>query len=312
LPKLPAIQFYPGDWLRDAVAGCSLAAQGLWLRLMFVAHDADNYGYLSANGLPLPADGLARRCGCSVDEFHRLIAELEAAGVPSRLPDGIMYSRRMVRDAENRAADAERQRKHRGRHGSVTRMSHRSSSSLSTSKGKTNPMSAGADAGARISQPFEPTKESQAREPEQLELGQLREKNPASKLLLEIYEQERGPLPAVKVESRERLSNARTLLLSRIHDQEKFLADFRAAVRKASQIVSPTGWRPAFDWFVANGTNYAKVLEGNYDKWASGNGGTNGSARNGNGKDSGGAVRPEPGRTKPAAAVFSNGNTLTQ
>ncbi len=275
--KLPAIQFYPGDWLRDAVAGCSLAAQGLWLRLMFVGHDAEDYGYLSANGQPIPPDGLARRCGCSLDEFHRLIAELEAAGVPSRTSDGILYSRRMVRDAETRAAAAERQQKHRGCHASVTPMSQPSSSStsFSTSKPKTNPMSAVADAGARISQPVEPTKESQAREPEQLELGQLSEKKPASKLLLEIYEQERGPLPAVKVESRERLSKARTLLLSRIHDQEKFLADFRAAVQKASQIAWPT-WRPTFDWFVANGTNYAKVLEGNYDKWTSGNGGTNG------------------------------------
>jgi hypothetical protein len=115
-------------------------------------------------------------------------------------------------------------------------------------------------------QPVEPTNESQAREPEQLTLGQLREKKSVSKLLLEIYEQERGPLPAVKVESPERLSKARSLLLSHVHDQEKFLADFRAAVRKASQLAWPTSWRPAFDWFVDNGTNYAKVLEGNYDK----------------------------------------------
>ena len=41
MAKLPYIQLYPGDWLRDSVAGCSLAAQGLWLRMMFVMHDSE-------------------------------------------------------------------------------------------------------------------------------------------------------------------------------------------------------------------------------------------------------------------------------
>jgi len=181
----------------------------------------------------------------------------------------------MVRDAEIRAAAAERQQKHRSSsHASVTPMSQRSSSStlISTSQGKSKNTSAGADASARISQPVAPTKESQAREPAQLELGQPREKNHDPMLMLEIYEQERGPLPAVKVRSRERLSKARTMLLSHNHDQERFLADFRAAVRKASQTAWPS-WRPSIDWFIANGTNYGKVLEGHHDNWSSGNGG---------------------------------------
>ena len=45
--KMPAIQLYTGDWLKDPVAGCSLAAQGLWLRMMFIAHDSRRYGYLA-------------------------------------------------------------------------------------------------------------------------------------------------------------------------------------------------------------------------------------------------------------------------
>src|SRR5262249_14609417 len=152
----------------------------------------------------------ARRCGCSIDEFHRLLAELQAAGVPSCAPDGTLYSRRMVRDAEIRAAAAERQQKHRSSHASVTPMSQRSSSStsFSTSRVKSKNTSAGADATVQIPQPVEPTKASLAREPTQLELGQPSEKNHDPVLLLEIYEQERGPLPAVKVRSRERLSKA--------------------------------------------------------------------------------------------------------
>jgi hypothetical protein len=110
--KLPAFQFYPGDWLRDGVSGCSLAAQGLWLRLMLLMHDSERYGYLCNNGSPIPSAQLARRCGCTLAEFEELIAELDSAGVPSRTKDGIIYSRRMSRDAEARAQNADRQRKH--------------------------------------------------------------------------------------------------------------------------------------------------------------------------------------------------------
>jgi hypothetical protein len=92
------------------------------------------------------------------------------------------------------------------------------------------------------------------------------ESRPDPKLLVEIYEQERGSLPAVKVLSDERLSKCRARLLNHAKDQEKFLADFRAAVRHAGELRWP-GWRPSFDWFVANDTNYAKVWEGNYDNW---------------------------------------------
>jgi hypothetical protein len=97
--KRPSFQFYPGDWLRDPVSGCSLAAQGLWLRMMIVAHDSECYGHLSQNGTPMPPDSIARRCGCeSVEQYSSLISELREAGVPSRTPEGIIFSRRMVRD----------------------------------------------------------------------------------------------------------------------------------------------------------------------------------------------------------------------
>lgn len=104
--KLPALVFYPGDWLRDAVAGCSLAAQGLWLRMMILGHDSERYGYLTTNGLPTPPESIARRCGCTLDQFKTLLDELDAAGVPSRTPEGIIYSRRMARDANLRAVRA--------------------------------------------------------------------------------------------------------------------------------------------------------------------------------------------------------------
>lgn len=100
--KLPAITFYPGDWLRDAVSGCSLAAQGLWLRMMILAHDSPRYGYLEMNGSPMQPETVARRCGCDLAQYETLLSELVAAGVPSRSASGVYFSRRMVRDASIR------------------------------------------------------------------------------------------------------------------------------------------------------------------------------------------------------------------
>lgn len=111
--KLPAILLYPGDWQRDDVAGCSLAAQGLWLRMMFIGHDSERYGYLEVNGSPIPPGSIARRCGCTLAQYEALLSELERAGVPSRTPEGVIFSRRMVRDADKRVQHANRQAKYR-------------------------------------------------------------------------------------------------------------------------------------------------------------------------------------------------------
>lgn len=110
MSKLPSFQFYPGDWLRDNISGCSLAAQGLWLRMMILMHDSERYGYLSMNGAPIPPGFVSRKCGCdTLEQYTTLLAELDEAGIPSRTSEGIIYSRRMVRDAR------ERERKNRNK-----------------------------------------------------------------------------------------------------------------------------------------------------------------------------------------------------
>lgn len=110
--KLPRIELYPGDWLRDSVSGCSLAAQGLWLRMMFLAHDSERYGYLEVNGSPMQPEFIARRCGANdTAQYEFLLSELSAAGVPSVSESGVLYSRRMVRDANLREVRAKAGRK---------------------------------------------------------------------------------------------------------------------------------------------------------------------------------------------------------
>lgn len=115
MSALPYINIYVGDWWKDAIGGCSVEARGLWFSMMLMMHETDRYGFMSQNGKPIPDALIARKCGCSsVEQYLSILAELESAGVPSRTDDGIIYSRRMVRDAEKRAQEAERKQRERG------------------------------------------------------------------------------------------------------------------------------------------------------------------------------------------------------
>lgn len=101
--KRPSFQFYPADWRKDpALAACSLAARGLWMELLCIAHESERYGFLSINGKPMTPAQLARIVGETPALVTKLLREIEEAGVLSRSEDGIIFSRRMVRDEELR------------------------------------------------------------------------------------------------------------------------------------------------------------------------------------------------------------------
>jgi len=99
---------------------------------------------------------------------------------------------------------------------------------------------------------------------------------PSPEDLLDIWQQERGPLAEVRALSperaarcSERISHAR----SKGKNVAQFLADFREAVARSTTTPflcgeGPGGWRANFDWLVANDTNYLKVIEGRYDAGA--------------------------------------------
>jgi len=106
--KRPAFQFYPSDWRKDpALSACSMAARGLWIELMCIAHEADNYGHLEINGKAMTVPQLARMVGESPAVVSKLVNELDGAGVFSRTPEGVIYSRRMVIDERIRNVRAE-------------------------------------------------------------------------------------------------------------------------------------------------------------------------------------------------------------
>jgi hypothetical protein len=94
----------------------------------------------------------------------------------------------------------------------------------------------------------------------------------SSKILVEIYQQQNQTLPEVKALTSERLKKCRSRINQAARDGclERYLEDFREAVKKAQQTPflrgeGPRGWRASFDWFVANHVNIYAVLEGKYD-----------------------------------------------
>jgi hypothetical protein len=104
----PWMKFYPSDWRQDPnLHGCSLAARGLWMEMLCLMQQAIPYGHLLVNGNPPDANRRSRLAGAAPDEVTVLLAELEREGVFSRTADGVIYSRRMVRDAEKERQDRE-------------------------------------------------------------------------------------------------------------------------------------------------------------------------------------------------------------
>ncbi len=115
--RRPAFQFYPADWRKDAaLQSCSVAAQGLWINAMCIAHECEPYGHLMLNGKPMQAAQLARILSLTAKECQRLLDELEVAGVFAKTAEGTIYSKRMVRDWNNLEAwaDIGRNNGHKG------------------------------------------------------------------------------------------------------------------------------------------------------------------------------------------------------
>lgn len=102
--RKPWLKFFPADWIGDErLRLCSLAARGLWVDLMCLMHKSDPYGHLLVNGLAPSTKQLSRMLGASATEIHARLKELRDAGVFSLTDFSVIYSRRMVRDAQRQA-----------------------------------------------------------------------------------------------------------------------------------------------------------------------------------------------------------------
>ncbi|RAZ86941.1 hypothetical protein DPM33_26685 [Mesorhizobium hawassense] len=93
-------KFFWSDWESDPnLRLCSLAAQGLWMRMLCIAAAHEPVGYVAIAGKGLDEAALARLSGCPEAELGALLGELEQNRVFSRDRHGRIYSRRMTADA---------------------------------------------------------------------------------------------------------------------------------------------------------------------------------------------------------------------
>jgi len=102
--KLPALQFYPGDWHKDqGVQALSLEERGAWFELLLMMHDSDERGVLLVNGQPMSETVTARRLGLDNQTANQILTTLLTYGVASRREhDGALFCRRMVKDEKLR------------------------------------------------------------------------------------------------------------------------------------------------------------------------------------------------------------------
>ncbi len=108
--KLPAMQFYVGDWRKDpGVQSLDYEARGVWFEILCLMHESERRGVLLLNGKTMPQEALARLLGVDQPMLQRTLAKLSGHGVISIEDEtGAYYCRRMVRDEamrEQRKAD---------------------------------------------------------------------------------------------------------------------------------------------------------------------------------------------------------------
>lgn len=144
MAKLPAFQFYPGDWMKDpCVRRCSHAAKGVWVDMLCLMFECERRGVLATGSSPWSLEEVVAAVGGNADVTRCCIDELVTKRVCAIDETGAYYSKRMVRDEETRQHGKDRQTRHRkkplsrvsngGCNAVVTPMSHDSSSSSSTS-----------------------------------------------------------------------------------------------------------------------------------------------------------------------------------
>jgi hypothetical protein len=98
--KLPAMQFYPGDWRRDVgVQSLSFHDRGVWFEMLMLMHGSERRGVLVLNGQRMSDDMIARAIGLDIQIFNQTLTTLVSTGVASREEGtGALINRRMLRD----------------------------------------------------------------------------------------------------------------------------------------------------------------------------------------------------------------------
>lgn len=101
MSALPWDKWFWSDYDADeGLRVCSLAAQGLWWRMLSLMARATPKGDLRIGGEPCTVVDLSRSVGVPEEMVTDLLGELERRGVFSRTRTGVIFSRKMRKDAE--------------------------------------------------------------------------------------------------------------------------------------------------------------------------------------------------------------------
>lgn len=113
MTKLPFMQFYPADYLRDTRC-LSLAARGAWMDILCTLWNSPKRGKRT-----LTVEGWAGEIGKASAEVSLVLMELEANQIGKIFHENdakiTIMSQRMLRDDKNRKAAAQRKREQRDR-----------------------------------------------------------------------------------------------------------------------------------------------------------------------------------------------------
>jgi hypothetical protein len=106
--KLPAFQFYPGDWRKDVgVQSLNYFDRGVWHEMLCLMHESERRGVLTLNGQAMSDDSLGRLLGLDKQTLTTTLNTLLTSGVASReAQTGAIFCRRMVRDEKLREVRA--------------------------------------------------------------------------------------------------------------------------------------------------------------------------------------------------------------
>lgn len=97
--KLPAIQWYPGDWRKDpGVQALDYASRGIWFEVLMLMHESEQRGRLMLNGRAMPDAAIARILGIPEADWKQTRSTLLSYGVASEDENGAFICRRMVKD----------------------------------------------------------------------------------------------------------------------------------------------------------------------------------------------------------------------
>lgn len=91
--KRPSMQFYPGDWRSNAkLRRCSPAARGVWMDVMCLLHDSDEYGLVR-----WPLAEIALAAGAAIAHVRELASKGVLKGNDTRLEEAFIYTPRSGR-----------------------------------------------------------------------------------------------------------------------------------------------------------------------------------------------------------------------